>query len=81
MSKEDTIALFQRHFKDRGLFQSLDAYLEKKEIYLKDRTRANFIELKLAYEYIYCDMKYWLSAGTISSNTFWELVDILQEEL
>ena len=80
-SKEEVVELFRRHFADAGLFSSLDTYLARKQAYMETRTREDLIELKCAYEYVYSDMKCWLSAGTISDNTFWALVDALQEGL
>lgn len=81
MIKENTIKKFRHYFQDKGLFCSQEKYLDKKEIYLQNPTVSNRIDMKLAYEYIYSDMKYWLSTGKISLNTFWELVDLLQEDL
>jgi len=80
-NKNKTIEIFQQYFQDRSLFDSLNAYLDAKDCYLQEPVVDNRINLRLSYEYIYTDMKYFCSAGKINTQTFWNLVDILQEGL
>jgi hypothetical protein len=81
MTNAETVALFRKSFDDTAIFYDLDDYLKEKSIYLSNRTKEQMIQLKMAYDLVYTDMKRLHSCGQISYDTFWQLVDILQEGL
>lgn len=79
--KNKIMDVFKKYFKDVGLFNSLEKFLDCKEAFLQDKENEyKEIDMINAYEYIYSDMKYWLSAGKISKNDFQILVDLLKKE-
>lgn len=81
MENSNVITKFQTYDFNSETFQHLNVFLEMKNKFITDNSLDSRINMKLAYENIYYDIKHAMVARIITNDTFISLVDLLQEGL
>lgn len=78
---EKTVSLFRKFPLNEQIYDHLTAFLDAKEIYLKDSSVDNRVQLKDAYMNIYMDIKHAWVGRQITKLDFMTLDEVLQEGL
>jgi len=81
MGNSNVITIFKTYDFNSETFQHLNTFLEKKNTFLVKNSLDSRIDMKLAYDDIYHDIKHAMVAKSISNDTFNSLIDLLQEGL
>lgn len=81
MENSNIITKFQSYDFNSETFQHLNVFLEMKNKFITDNSLNSRIDMKLAYDNIYHDIKHAMVAKIITNDTFTSLVDLLQEGL
>ena len=77
----NVITKFQAYNFNSETFQHLNVFLEMKDKFITNNSLNSRIDMKLAYDNIYHDIKHAMVAKIITNDTFTSLVDLLQEGL